>query len=113
MADLVEVIQADRDAAANWYYRDENWPEAYAKAVHLGTEDGDPLVQAFAAHRLATRPPASGVAEENERLRARVRELECELGINPERNAEIAAIAGRPMSALEAVATTAKRRFQP
>jgi len=43
---------------------------------------------------------------------ARIRELEVELGINLERNAEIAAIAGEPVSALEAVASVGKRKFR-
>lgn len=71
-----EATQADRDAAANWYYTDEGWPTAYAKAVHLGTEDGDRLVQAFARHRINTRPTSPLPADIEglvERLRGQAR----------------------------------------
>jgi hypothetical protein len=47
-----------------------------------------------------------------ELLEARVRELEVELGINPERNAEIARAGGKPLNALKVAATTERRDFQ-
>jgi hypothetical protein len=50
---------------------------------------------------------ANEYVNEVEALRAEVQRLECELGINPARNTEIAAAAGKPITALKASVTPA------
>lgn len=66
MKDLVEVTQADRDAAAD--YLIAAYPEAArdprVRAVREGKMDGDPVVQAIARHRIASEARWKAVAEE-------------------------------------------------
>ena len=50
MVDQIEVTQADREAAADSAPHNHRW----GSLVRLGHLDHDPLVQAFARHRLAS-----------------------------------------------------------
>jgi len=56
-AELMSVIQADRDAAASSSPHNERW----GTLVRAGAMDSDPLVQAFARHRLQSQPSAGDV----------------------------------------------------
>lgn len=59
---LVEVTQADRDAAAGYYF-------AMRPEIRRGAMDSGPLVQAFARHRIAsTHPTSDNRSEMVERL---------------------------------------------
>lgn len=51
MADI-EVAQADRDAAATFALQRMSWSAPFCLAVADGARDEEPLVQAFARHRL-------------------------------------------------------------
>jgi hypothetical protein len=53
------------------------------------------------------------LAAEVLRLSGRVVELECELGINKGRNAEIASLAGEPTTVLKVSADKRQRKFNP
>lgn len=58
------VIQADREAAANWYASTGNEDAAY-RSLHPVTPTGGALAQAFARHRLAhSQPVSEGLREE-------------------------------------------------
>lgn len=53
----VEVTQADREAAKSLLGRDDSGPSWWS--IDSGNADSDPLVQAFARHRIAhSTPPA-------------------------------------------------------
>lgn len=47
----VPVIQADRDAAAEYAMTALRWNRDVVDAIENGSADGDRLVQAFARHR--------------------------------------------------------------
>lgn len=47
----VPVIQADRDAAADAFKREQYTPDNWIGSVSQGWADSDQLVQAFARHR--------------------------------------------------------------
>lgn len=59
------VEQVDRDAAAKFMLEQGHWAmkEYHAKHIRLGDNDDQPLVQAFAAHRIAALEEAAGVCE--------------------------------------------------
>ena len=58
--DKIEVMQADRKAAAS--YHNQRGEHVTADFITKGERDDGYLVQAFARHRLATHPPATDVA---------------------------------------------------
>jgi hypothetical protein len=71
MGDVVEVIQADRDAAAGIASETHWFTPRDRFGMVQGHNDSHPIIQAFARHRLAAQtPPDSGaVGELAERLR--------------------------------------------
>lgn len=52
---MVEVIQADREAAAKWAKRNSRHQQA--ANIRRGSCDTSPIVQAFAAHRIEAERP--------------------------------------------------------
>lgn len=63
---MVEVTQADREAAADAYHTcyEDVLNSAWMDALIAGKHDDDPLVRAFAANRLAERERCARVAED-------------------------------------------------
>lgn len=71
-ARVVEVTQADRDAAAGYLetmHPVVRWDQGSIDGVRGGQGDGLSLVQAFARHRLATLPPLDSSGDARERAR--------------------------------------------
>jgi len=71
------VIQADREAAADFHKSNSRkmFAENYAEAIRQGLRDSDSMVQAFAAHRIAS---TTAQTEAVQTLVEFIRGLECE-----------------------------------
>lgn len=64
---MVEVTQADRDAAANIVVPHGRWP-GFPSDFRSGKADRNELTQAFARHRLASQEPQQRVEEVEEAI---------------------------------------------
>lgn len=71
-AQLLPVVQADRDAAAAFYGPHLSRPGEVLVTAHMraGQIDESPLIQAFAAHRIAHAPERGELASLVEALRS-------------------------------------------